>query len=233
MSLTNELKLPNQTRELKLDYVPAPPRIHASLDSPMGTLKRCFDVVSSAAGLLVLMPYLLVLALVIRLDSPGPVLFKQCRVGRDGQEFWMFKFRTMKVGAELMRETLEAHNEMQFPLFKMRNDPRVTRIGGWLRRSSQDELPQLLNVLLGEMSLVGPRPPLAVEAESFEPWQRGKFSVRPGITGLWQVNGRNNVTSLREMIELDLAYIRTWSFFLDVRILLKTVLVVGARIGVY
>ena len=183
--------------------------------------KRTFDVAASAAGLLLAAPLFAVIALAIRLDSDGPVLFRQERVGRHRQRFPVLKFRTMVVGAELMLADLNAHNEADGPLFKMRHDPRVTRVGRHLRRYSLDELPQLWNVLRGEMSLVGPRPPLPREVEAYEDWQLDRLEVRPGITGLWQVSGRSELP-FDEYVRLDLFYIENWSLAYDVFILAKT-----------
>jgi lipopolysaccharide/colanic/teichoic acid biosynthesis glycosyltransferase len=194
------------------------PDRHPSLHTAAGGLKRAFDVLAVLVGGALLLPLLLLVALAIRLDSRGPVLFRQRRVGDT--------FRSMYLDAEQRLASLRRYNEMQGPLFKMRNDPRVTRMGRFIRRTSLDELPQLLNVLVGDMSLVGPRPPLPSEVAHFEPAHNHKFDVKPGITGLWQVSGRNALTSFEEMIELDLAYIRNWTLGADLRILARTVGVV-------
>jgi lipopolysaccharide/colanic/teichoic acid biosynthesis glycosyltransferase len=192
--------------------------------------KRAMDLVGAALGLLFLSPLLALFALLIRLDSPGPVLFRQRRQGLDGRVFTMLKFRTMRPDAEAQLRELEAHNESAGGvLFKMRQDPRVTRLGRFLRRTSLDELPQLWNVLRGEMSLVGPRPlqlrdsALLGELDPAGYW--GRMSVLPGLTGLWQVGGRSDVDSAG-MVRLDLDYIATWSIALDIRIICRTVLVV-------
>lgn len=208
-----------------------PIAIHPSLQSASGLVKRMLDQCAALVGGFAIAPLVLVLALLIKLDSQGPVLFKQRRVGLNGEEFWMYKFRTMHVGAEALRAELEAHNEMVGPMFKMTHDPRATRVGKWLRKSSLDELPQLLNVLRGEMSLVGPRPPLPTEVEAFEPRHHRKFAVRPGLTGLWQVSGRSNIETFDDIIALDLAYVNRWSLTLDLKILLKTIPVVLGCIG--
>jgi exopolysaccharide biosynthesis polyprenyl glycosylphosphotransferase len=184
--------------------------------------KRAFDVAVSALGLLVLSPLVLGVALAVKLESPGPVLFRQRRVGRAGREFTLFKFRSMRAGAEQDRDALLAQNEADGPVFKLRDDPRVTRVGRFLRRTSIDELPQLWNVLRGEMSLVGPRPPLPEEVRRYERWQRRRLSVKPGITCTWQVSGRSDV-GFRRWMELDLAYIDGWSLWEDVRIVLRTI----------
>jgi lipopolysaccharide/colanic/teichoic acid biosynthesis glycosyltransferase len=162
------------------------------------------------------------IALAIRLDSPGPVIFRQVRVGKGGRLFTMYKFRTMRVGAEQEQERLRALNEASGPIFKIRNDPRVTRVGRILRRLSLDELPQLVNVLKGEMSLVGPRPPVPSEVEAYKPWQRQRLSAIPGMTGLWQISGRSDLT-FDEMCLLDIYYIENWSPLLDLEIMLRTI----------
>jgi lipopolysaccharide/colanic/teichoic acid biosynthesis glycosyltransferase len=156
-------------------------------------LKRLIDVSVASLGLLLLSPVFLLLAVVVRASSRGPALYRWRVVGRDGKPFVGYKFRTMVADADLLKPALRASNEMNGPVFKMRNDPRVTRTGRWLRRASLDELPQLWSVLKGDMSLVGPRPPLEEEYENFEPWHRLKLSVKPGMTCLWQVGGRSEV----------------------------------------
>lgn len=171
---------------------------------------------------MLLLPLLGSIALAIKLDSPGPALFRQLRVGKGGRQFWCYKFRSMHQGAENDLEQLKAYNEADGPLFKMRNDPRQTRVGRWLRRTSLDELPQFYNVLRGEMSLVGPRPPLPSEVAQYEAWQMRRLEVAPGITGMWQVSGRSNLT-FDEMCLLDIYYIENWSPSLDLKILLQTV----------
>jgi exopolysaccharide biosynthesis polyprenyl glycosylphosphotransferase len=184
-------------------------------------LKRIADVLLTGAGLLVTWPLFALIAIAIKLDSPGPVLYRQQRVGKDGRLFQMMKFRSMSQDAEQRRAALLAVNEADGPIFKIRNDPRITRVGRWLRRSSLDELPQVFNVLRGEMSLVGPRPPLPSEVEEYEEWQLGRLRAVPGMTGLWQVSGRSDV-SFHDMVRLDLHYIRNWSFSLDLEILWRT-----------
>jgi exopolysaccharide biosynthesis polyprenyl glycosylphosphotransferase len=188
-------------------------------------VKRLFDIVSSAAALLVLSPLLLTVALLIKLTSRGPIFFKQKRVGLHGKTFEMLKFRSMVVNAEELKAKLEALNEQTGPVFKIKNDPRITGIGRFIRKYSIDELPQLLNVLRGEMSVVGPRPPLPKEVEKYAAWQRRRLSVRPGLTCIWQVSGRNQI-SFEEWMYLDMQYIDNWSLMTDVRLILKTVPVV-------
>ncbi len=184
--------------------------------------KRAFDVVVSATVLLLLAPVLAGVALAIRRESPGPVLFRQRRVGLNGREFDLFKFRSMHVDAEAQLAKLKALNEASGPVFKMRNDPRVTRIGRFIRKTSIDEFPQFWNVLRGEMSIVGPRPPLPSEVRQYKRWQRRRLSVRPGITCTWQISGRSDISFDRWM-ELDLEYIDSWSLLGDLQIFAKTI----------
>lgn len=183
--------------------------------------KRSFDMAGAAAALALAAPLMAVCALAVRLTSPGPVLFRQYRVGRDGQLFPMVKFRTMVVGADAMLDRVRHLNEAKGPLFKIRDDPRVTPVGRLLRRTSLDELPQLYNVLKGEMSLVGPRPALPAEAARWEPSLRNRLRVRPGITGMWQVSGRSDATD--EYGQLDLYYVDNWNLVTDLVILARTV----------
>lgn len=202
------------------------------LSGVQATLKRAFDVVGATLGLILLSPLALAIAAAIRMTSAGPVLFKQERVGWRQQPFQILKFRTMVNGAESLLGSLKEHNEASGPLFKMKNDPRITRVGKWLRRWSMDEIPQLLNVLKGDMSLVGPRPPLRAEVESYEAWQVDRLEVRPGLTGLWQVSGRSD-KSFEDYVKLDLFYIANWSLAYDLFIVLKTLPVLFSRRGAY
>ncbi len=185
-------------------------------------IKRGMDVVGAVIGLTLGAPLLALIALAIRLDSPGPIVFRQTRVGREGRHFEMYKFRSMREGAEEELERLRELSESDGPIFKMRDDPRMTRVGRFLRRTSLDELPQLWNVLRGEMSLVGPRPPLPVEVSRYMEWHKRRLEVRPGMTGLWQVSGRS-LLSFDDMVLLDIYYIENWSLWLDFKILLRTV----------
>ena len=194
--------------------------------------KRACDVLISGLGLLALLPLFAVVAAAIKLTSPGPVVFRQERVGLRGRPFTLLKFRTMVAGADLLLDTLREQNEADGPLFKLRQDPRVTRVGAILRRSSIDELPQLWNVLKGEMSLVGPRPPLAGEVALYEEWQHDRLEVRPGITGLWQVSGRSEL-SFEDYVRLDLFYVENWSIAYDLFILSKTVPLLVSTRGAY
>lgn len=205
--------------------------------SPLGVcqlvLKRLIDVIAAAIGLVVLAPLFAVIALLVVVDSGRPVFFRWNVVGRRGRPFTGFKFRTMGQGAEALQAGLEARNEMSGPVFKMRRDPRVTRIGRVLRRYSIDELPQLWSVLKGEMSLVGPRPLRWHEFEALTERQRARFAVTPGITGLWQISGRSEIRSFEEWVRMDLEYIHNWSLWLDLRILLRTFVVVLHGRGAY
>lgn len=185
-------------------------------------VKRGMDVVGAALGLVLGAPLLALIALAIRLDSPGPIVFRQTRVGAGGKTFEMYKFRSMRKGAEEEMEQLRELNEADGPIFKMRDDPRLTHAGRFLRRTSLDELPQLWNVLRGEMSLVGPRPPLPLEVSRYMEWHKKRLEVRPGMTGLWQVSGRS-MLSFDEMALLDIYYIENWSLWLDFKILLRTI----------
>lgn len=186
--------------------------------------KRILDVVASSAGLVVLAPLFLLIAAIIKISSPSDPVFYPWRVlGKNGKPFTGYKFRTMVPDADKLKEQLSEFNEMDGPAFKMRNDPRVLPFGRYLRKFSLDELPQLYSVLKGDMSLVGPRPPSRQEAEQFEFWQRRKLSVKPGITCLWQVSGRNEIRAFEEWARLDLKYIDNASFGLDLKILLLTI----------
>ncbi len=186
-------------------------------------LKRLFDVVVSGLMLVVLSPLLLIIALAIKLDAEGPVLYRWKVVGQGGRPFTGYKFRTMVVNADALKAQLMAQNEMSGPVFKLKEDPRITRVGKFLRKFSLDELPQLWSVFKGDMSLVGPRPPLQSEYAHFTEYQKQKLAVKPGITCLWQVAGRNEIRDFDNWVELDLEYIRTWSLWLDFKILCLTI----------
>ncbi len=188
-------------------------------------VKRAFDILASSAALALLSPPMLVVAALIKLTSRGPLLFKQDRVGLHGRPFHMLKFRSMVANAEELKARLMAHNEQKGPVFKMKRDPRITGVGRFIRKYSIDELPQLINVLRGEMSIVGPRPPIPSEVEKYEAWQRRRLSVRPGLTCVWQVSGRNQI-SFEEWMYLDMQYIDHWSLAQDFQLILKTVPVV-------
>ncbi len=196
-------------------------------------LKRALDLIGGGLLFVLTLPLMGLAALGIKLDSPGPVIFKQTRVGKNGRLFTCYKFRSMRQGAEEEKQALLHLNEAgNGPLFKIRDDPRCTRVGRLIRRTSIDELPQLLNVFRGEMSLVGPRPPEPAEVEQYQPWHRQRLSVTPGLTGLWQISGRSDV-SFDEMALLDIWYAENWSVELDIKILLKTIPVVLLGRGAY
>ncbi len=205
-----------------LDGLPMLSFSRAPTDEVALLFKRAFDVASSAAALLLFSPVIAATALAVKLESPGPVFFRQVRVGKNGRPFRMFKFRSMRADAEDRLESLRLQNEASGPVFKMRHDPRVTRVGAFIRRHSIDELPQFLNVLSGEMSVVGPRPPVPAEVRQYERWQRRRLSVKPGITCTWQVSGRSDISFDRWM-ELDLDYIDSWSLWHDVKICFQTI----------
>ncbi len=185
-------------------------------------VKRAIDIFGAAAALAVLLPVWIVSAIAIVVTSPGPVLYVQTRCGRYGRTFPILKFRTMYVDAERRLEELRARNELTGPVFKIKNDPRVTRVGRLLRKTSIDEVPQFLNVLVGHMSLVGPRPPVPSEVREYELDHRGRLSVRPGITCLWQVSGRNEI-QFEDWVKLDIEYVERWSLWLDFQILFATI----------
>ena len=195
-------------------------------------VKRSCDLIISAAAIALLFPLWLLIAILIKLDSKGPIFYTQERVGMDGRLFLLYKFRTMQAGADpdLHREYQRAFiagraeanlGDVNRPTYKLQADPRITRIGKTLRRTSLDEVPQLLNVLMGDMSLVGPRPPIPYEVEAYELWHRKRLDMKPGLTGLWQVSGRNRLP-FEEMVRLDLFYIENWSLLLDLKIILRT-----------
>jgi exopolysaccharide biosynthesis polyprenyl glycosylphosphotransferase len=194
------------------------------------TAKRLFDIVAAGAAIIVLSPLLLTVGLLIKATSVGPVFFRQKRVGLHGRPFQMLKFRSMSVDAESQRAFLEAKNEQTGPVFKMKNDPRVTVVGRFIRKHSIDELPQLFDVLAGDMSVVGPRPPLPAEVAKYESWQWRRLSVRPGLTCIWQVSGRNQI-SFEEWMKLDMQYIDHWSLAADLQLILRTIPVVLAGRG--
>lgn len=186
-------------------------------------LKRAIDIVAAGTALIILAPVMLAIALAVLIVDGRPILYRWRVVGKEGHAFLSYKFRTMVRDADRMREDLLRHNQMEGPVFKMRMDPRVTWLGRILRRTSLDELPQLVSVLRGAMSLVGPRPPLVSEYQRFTPFQRTKLAVKPGITCLWQVSGRNEIRDFDEWVRLDREYIERWSLWLDLKILARTV----------
>jgi exopolysaccharide biosynthesis polyprenyl glycosylphosphotransferase len=202
------------------------------LDNNQRALKRALDLAVSVGGLALLSPLFLAVALAIRLDSPGSILFRQKRVGADGKVFICYMFRSMYEDAELQQVELEPLNEAGGPVFKIKDDPRVTRVGRFLRRWSLDELPQLVNVLKGEMSLVGPRPLPVRDFHRMEEAHKRRLGAVPGMTGYWQISGRSNL-SFEEMVRLDLYYIENWSLSFDVKIILRTLGAVLRREGAY
>lgn len=187
--------------------------------------KRLFDVIASMIGLVLLSPIFLIVAIAIKCDDGGPVFYDQIRIGKKGKSFRMYKFRSMRVNAENEIENLKDHSEVDGAMFKMKNDPRVTRVGKFIRKTSIDEFPQLVNVLLGQMSIVGPRPPLPREVVKYTDYDKQRLYVKPGCTGLWQVTARNSV-GFKEMVNIDLEYIQNRSIWLDLKIIFKTIKVI-------
>ena len=185
-------------------------------------IKRLIDIVCSFLGVLILSPLFVIIAIIIKTTSKGPVFFSQKRVGKDGKEFDMYKFRSMVVNAEELKEKLAAQNEMSGPMFKMKDDPRVTKVGKFIRKTSIDELPQLWNVLKGDMSLVGPRPSLPKEVAQFEDWMYKRLEVKPGLTCYWQVSGRNNI-DFEDWMKLDCKYVDEKNTWVDIKLIFKTV----------
>lgn len=224
----------------------SPAELNQSLESPFSVsrlfvpaqespvqwaFKRLLDVTATLAGLSVIIWPLLLVALAIKLESKGPVFFRQTRLGANGKRFEMVKFRSMYVDAEARLNELLEQNQTNGAMFKMEDDPRITRVGAFIRKYSIDEFPQLINVLRGEMSLVGPRPPIERELAAYEPWHYVRFSTKPGMTGEWQVSGRSEITSFDKVVALDFRYIFNWSLLRDVRILFKTIPAVLAARG--
>lgn len=195
-------------------------------------VKRSSDLILGSMLLILLLPVILIISILIKLDSKGPVLFWQNRVGKNGKIFKMFKFRSMFLGSDESYDSLKSKNEADGHIFKIKNDPRLTNVGKILRKLSLDELPQIINVLRGEMSLVGPRPPLPREVENYNEWHKKRLRILPGITGLWQVSGRSELP-FEDMVKLDLLYIENWSLWLDLKILFKTIPVVLMARGAY
>lgn len=212
--------------ELEIDtnsYYRYPNASTSSIRIRHGIVKRLLDIILATIGMLLLLPVYFTVALAIKLEDPkGKIFFRQKRVGRNGKIFQMYKFRSMVSNADHILNNLLHLNEVNGAMFKMRNDPRVTRVGRFIRRTSLDELPQFLNVLKGEMSIVGPRPPLPREVEYYTAYDKQRLQVTPGCTGLWQVSGRNSL-DFKAMVELDLEYIRKRSLWLDIKLMFKTV----------
>ena len=227
--------LPRKTEIDQIGVLPMIRLFREPLSSTSRLVKRTFDLVVATLAIVLLLPLWLLIALLIKLDSRGPVFYSQERVGMDGRLFLLYKFRTMRADAdpeihkEYQRAFIAGHAEANLgddekPTYKLQSDPRITRTGKWLRRSSLDEVPQLLNVIMSDMSIVGPRPPIPYEVESYELWHRKRLDMKPGLTGLWQVSGRNRL-SFEEMVRLDVYYIENWSVLLDLKIILRTVFV--------
>lgn len=187
-------------------------------------MKRCIDLILSLIGMIVLIPVFIITAIAIKLDSKGKVIFAQERVGYKGNKFKMYKFRSMVSDAEELKSKLLDKNEMSGPMFKMKEDPRVTKVGKFIRKTSIDELPQIFNVIKGEMSLVGPRPSLPNEVEQFEPWMMERLSVKPGLTCYWQVSGRSDI-NFDDWMKLDVKYVRERNLLIDIKLILRTFLV--------
>ena len=186
--------------------------------------KRAIDIIGAGSGLLLLSPVIAIVACAVKFTSKGPIFFSQKRVGKNGQLFDMYKFRSMVVNAEELKEKLAHQNEMSGPMFKMKDDPRVTNVGKFIRKTSLDELPQLWNVLKGDMSLVGPRPSLPKEVKQFEKWMYKRLTVKPGLTCYWQVSGRNNI-DFEDWMKLDISYVEDRNLWIDIKLIFKTVFV--------
>lgn len=184
--------------------------------------KRIIDIIGAGLGLILLSPIIAIVACAVKFTSKGPVFFSQKRVGKNGELFEMYKFRSMVVNAEELKENLEEQNEMSGPMFKIKDDPRITKVGKFIRKTSIDELPQLWNVLKGDMSLVGPRPSLPKEVEQFDNWMFKRLSVRPGLTCYWQVSGRNNI-DFEDWMKLDCKYVDDRNIWIDIKLIFKTV----------
>jgi exopolysaccharide biosynthesis polyprenyl glycosylphosphotransferase len=224
MNLTNAVKT-NIGNVKFLTFINIPYNFYAL------AIKKIMDVGISLFMLIALSPFLLIIALSVKLTSPGPIMYKQPRVGLRGRIFNLYKFRTMVVNADFLRKDLESKNEVDGPVFKIKDDPRVTKIGKFLRKTGLDELPQLINILKGEMSLIGPRPPLQAETKLYKRWQLRRLSVKPGLSCFWQIKPERNSIKFETWMELDLAYIDNWSLRLDFVILIKTIKTVFLRTG--
>jgi exopolysaccharide biosynthesis polyprenyl glycosylphosphotransferase len=232
------INLPSVTKFATWDYhqfMGRPTLISHTIDLDPDQLifKRLFDIAGASVGVMLLILLYPVLAALIKATSPGPVFFKQIRVGKNGKRFIMYKFRSMYVNAEARKKELEERNQCSGAIFKMKDDPRVTPVGRVMRRFSIDELPQFIDVLRGEMSLVGTRPPTPEEIEKYQNWHHRRTSILPGMTGLWQTSGRNKITDFDEIAKLDLKYIDKWSIWLDAKIIIKTFFVVFQRDSAY
>ncbi|MBM4118097.1 sugar transferase [bacterium] len=234
------LDSPERETTLGPDSAPGPARVAGGdlLSYPVRDAwhyrlsKRALDLLMSGLGILLFLPLMVPLAVLIKLESNGPIFFRQIRVGRNRRHFICYKFRSMVAEAEALKEEFRYLNEAEGPMFKIRNDPRITALGRFLRRSSLDELPQLFNVFKGDMSIVGPRPQIPSEVELYEPWHYRRLEVQPGITCLWQVSGRSSI-GFEEWMRLDMEYVMMRGFLFDVMILLRTLPAIIARRGAY
>lgn len=234
VTVTMLLETKNQSSHAQVAMVGDLPvlKFHTvSLNETQIFLKRVIDVIGSTIGMVFFGIAFVILYPIIKIESPGPVIFKQNRVGKNGRVFQVWKFRSMGINAEAQQAALMGANEMTGHMFKMSNDPRVTRVGAFIRRTSIDELPQFYNVLRGDMSLVGTRPPTVNEVREYESHHRKRISITPGITGMWQVSGRNDIENFEEVVRMDTEYIKNWSVFMDIKILLKTIQVVLIQRG--
>jgi len=238
MGITSRMVLdivdfPASRREISIfhDELPMLTFYSTAFDTSQLFAKRLLDIIGSLIGLTLMLILLPLIALAIKIDSPGPVFFGQERIGENRRRFLCWKFRSMYLDAEARKKDLMAANEMQGHMFKIKNDPRITRVGNFLRKTSLDELPQFWNVLRGEMSLVGTRPPTPDEVDMYEAWHLKRISIKPGITGLWQVSGRNQIQDFDQIVRLDIQYIDNWTLWIDIKLLLKTVWVVFACKG--
>ena len=228
--ILEESKFDNLRCDVKADIPMAifAPAVH---NPSQLALKRVMDFVGGLVGSIISLPIILITAIPLLIESPGPLIFKQQRVGKNGRIFNIYKLRSMYVDAEERKQALMAQNKMDGFMFKMDNDPRITKVGKFIRKTSIDELPQFWNVLKGDMSLVGTRPPTVDEFEKYESHHKRRLSMNPGITGLWQVSGRSNIQNFEEVVKLDCQYIDTWSLWSDIKILFKTVGVVLTHKG--
>jgi len=224
INLTSAIKT-NIADEKFLNFINIPHNLYAL------AIKKVMDITISLLMIIFFSPFLVIIVFLIKLSSTGPVIYKQTRVGLRGRLFDLYKFRTMVANAEKLRKGLEAENEMDGPVFKIKDDPRVTKIGRFLRRTGLDELPQLFNILQGEMSLIGPRPPIPAEIQQYKRWQLRRLSVKPGLSCFWQIKPERNTIKFEKWMELDLAYIDNWSLRLDLMILFKTIKTVLQRTG--
>lgn len=214
-----------------IDNVPALSIYGTTINATGLFYKRILDIIGGTVGFLMFCLMYIPIAIAIRIESPGPILFNQIRVGQNNRKFKLYKFRSMYIDAEERKQELMAQNEMDGHMFKMKNDPRITRVGAFLRKTSLDEFPQFINVIRGEMSLVGTRPPTVDEVSKYRKWERRRVSMKPGVTGLWQVSGRNRIKNFEDVVRLDLDYIDGWRFMRDIRILFKTMWVIVNKDG--